>query len=58
MTPLISPCGGFHPDWCVEFIAGQDVYQVLVCFGCREARLYGPMNEVFSDLKKDLQCVP
>lgn len=46
-------CGGFHPDWCVEFIAGQDVYQVLVCFGCREARLYGPTNEVFSDLKKE-----
>jgi hypothetical protein len=45
-------CGGFHPDWCVEFKKDSDVYQMLVCFGCREVRLYGPRNQVFSDLDK------
>ena len=44
-------CGGFHPDWCVEFNAGDDIYRVLICFGCREARLYGPTNEVFTDFE-------
>ncbi len=43
-------CGGFHPDWCLTFQAGDDLYRVLICFGCHEARLYGPKNDVFSDL--------
>lgn len=43
-------CGGFHPDCCLEFKDGTDVYQMLICFGCREARLYGPQGKVFSDL--------
>lgn len=43
-------CGGYHPDWCIEFKNDQDVYQVLVCLGCQEARFYGPNNEVFSDI--------
>jgi hypothetical protein len=46
-------CGGYHPDWCVQFQDGDDVYQVLICFGCHEARLYGPKNEVFSDVSDD-----
>jgi hypothetical protein len=46
-------CGGYHPDWCLEFKDGAAVYRVLTCFGCREARLYGPKNEVFSDLDKE-----
>lgn len=46
-------CGGFHPDWCVEFKDGQDVYRVLICFGCHEARLYGPQNDLFTDLDKE-----
>lgn len=45
-------CGGFHPDWCVEFKKGPDVYQILVCFGCQEVRLYGPQNMAYSDLDK------
>lgn len=46
-------CGGFHPDWCVEFRAEKDVYRVHICFGCREARLYGPWNQVYADLDKN-----
>jgi hypothetical protein len=47
-------CGGFHPDWCIEFKNGDDVYQVHVCFGCHEARLYGPKNDVYSDLNDEV----
>lgn len=46
-------CGGYHPDWCLEFKNGDDVYRVQLCFGCHEARLFGPKNEVFSDLDED-----
>lgn len=31
-------CGGFHPDYCIEWVAQGEVYQLLVCFGCTEAR--------------------
>ncbi|HEY4258688.1 MAG TPA: hypothetical protein VGM98_00955 [Schlesneria sp.] len=43
-------CGGYHPDWCVEFQEGTNVYHVLICFGCSEARFYGSKRAVYSDL--------
>jgi hypothetical protein len=45
-----KPCGGFHPDWCVVFTVDKEIYRALVCFGCHEARIYGPKNEVLTDL--------
>ena len=45
-------CGGYHPDWCIELTAEEGAYRVLVCYGCHEARLYGPEYEVWSDLGK------
>jgi restriction endonuclease len=47
-----KPCGGFHPDWCIVFRGdgNEEVYRVLVCFGCHEARLYGPSTDVYTDL--------
>jgi hypothetical protein len=35
-------CGGFHPDYAVEWQNGQDGYVALICFGCAEAKLFGP----------------
>lgn len=32
-------CGGFHADYAVSFESGGAAYQVLLCFGCHEARL-------------------
>lgn len=34
-------CGGFHPDYAIEWQQGSSVYRVLLCFGCREAELIG-----------------
>ncbi len=28
-------CGGFHPDFVVEWHVGEDRFRVLICFGCR-----------------------
>ena len=35
-------CGGFHPDYAVEWSVGGEIYRCLVCFGCLEARIHGP----------------
>jgi hypothetical protein len=34
-------CGGFHPDYAVEWTAGGTVYRYLVCFGCGEVKVHG-----------------
>jgi hypothetical protein len=47
-------CGGFHPDWCIEWQDGATVYRALICFGCHEARLYGPKNGLYCDLDNEV----
>jgi hypothetical protein len=46
-------CGEFHLDWCVEWRAGKDTYRALICFGCGEAKLYGPGVELYCDLRRE-----
>jgi hypothetical protein len=46
-------CGGFHPDYLIEFTAGKDTYRMLVCFGCHEVKLFGPKSEVYVDMSDD-----
>jgi hypothetical protein len=43
-------CGGFHPDWCIDFEEGKNMYHVLICFGCSEARIIGPKSDLHCDL--------
>jgi hypothetical protein len=35
-------CGGFHPDYAVEWTSEGSKYYYLLCFGCGEAKLIGP----------------
>jgi hypothetical protein len=46
-------CGGFHPDYAVEWSAGGQVYQALLCFGCWEVKIYGPKGEAIYDIRGD-----
>jgi hypothetical protein len=39
-----------HPDYAVEWHCGADRYLALLCFGCREVKLYGPGVESYHDL--------
>jgi hypothetical protein len=48
-------CGGFHPDYAVEWSAGGQVYQALICFGCFEAKIYGPGGGTTYDVGRDRQ---
>jgi len=46
-------CGGYHPDYCIEWHVGQDVYQALICLGCCEVKSYGPKAELYCDIESD-----
>jgi hypothetical protein len=46
-------CGGFHPDYCIEWQAGNDKVLCQVCLGCAELQLFGPKNNLHCDLEQD-----
>ncbi len=48
-------CGGFHPDYAVEWSAGGQTYHALICFGCFEAKVYGPKRGSIYDVGADVQ---
>lgn len=39
-------CGGFHPDYAVEWSSGGETFRVFLCFGCGEALVEGPRGKV------------
>ena len=45
-------CGGFHPDYCLEFKTSGDSIEMLICFGCSEARIFGPRQETYCDIEQ------
>lgn len=53
--PVLSEklCGGFHPDYAVEWRRGQDSYHALLCFGCGEVELFGPLLGSRHDLRAE-----
>jgi len=42
-------CGGFHPDFCVEWKAGDKTYYVQICLGCFEAVFIAPKGNTTFD---------
>jgi hypothetical protein len=44
-------CGGFHPDFAVEFVAQKRTY--LLCFGCHEVIVLHDSTEQIYDLSKE-----
>jgi hypothetical protein len=49
----VKACGGFHPDYMIEYHVGEEVYRVLVCFGCHEVKVYGPRAELHGDMSDE-----
>jgi len=43
-------CGGYHPDYFVEWYAEGEICRVYLCFGCGEAKVVGPNGETKYDL--------
>jgi len=46
-------CGGFHPDFCIEWHMGTTEYHVLICLGCYEIKSFGPKVELYCDVTDD-----
>jgi hypothetical protein len=46
-------CGGFHPDYAVEWSHEGQTTQYQLCFGCGEVKVYGPGGEFRFDLRAD-----
>ena len=46
-------CGGFHPDYLVEWAVGKEAYRMQVCFGCHEVKMFGPKAAVCVDMSDD-----
>lgn len=44
--PVFRMCGGFHPDYSIEFHDSSGDYEIQLCLGCGEIRIYGPKNRV------------
>ena len=49
----LKSCGGYHPDYCIEWHVGKDVYLALICLGCWEIKSYGPKTELYCDVEND-----
>jgi hypothetical protein len=43
-------CGGFQPEFCVEWKADGAAIQALISLECGEAKLFGPKGELHCDL--------
>jgi hypothetical protein len=50
LADMVKACGGFHPDFAVEWAVGAQVYQCLICFGCGEVQVFGPGGELHCDM--------
>lgn len=52
LTPYAGPkrCGGFHPDWCLEWQAGGEKVQCQLCFGCQEVKFFSTEHVLHADL--------
>jgi hypothetical protein len=46
-------CGGFHPDYSVVWKDGDATYEMLICFGCRDAMFYGPTQKLLVEIRRE-----
>lgn len=42
-------CGGYHPDYCLQFKNGDTMTSVLLCYGCNEAKFFGNKANLYVD---------
>lgn len=46
-------CGGFHPDYDLEFRVGAETYHALLCLGCAEIKIFGSAVSTYCDISHD-----
>ncbi len=45
-----KPCGGFQPEFCLQWNEGEAATVALISMECGEVKLYGPRGELHCDL--------
>jgi hypothetical protein len=50
-------CSGYHPEYCIDWKAGEAVTQALICLECGEIKLFGPKYELHCDLSNEAEKV-
>ncbi len=43
-------CGGFHPDYCIEWHVNGKQFYMQVCFGCCMVKIFGPEGALRCDI--------
>jgi hypothetical protein len=43
-------CGGFQPEFCLEWKVGEAATEALISLECGEVKLFGPKGELYCDL--------
>jgi hypothetical protein len=46
-------CGGYHPDYCIEWKKGDAATRALICLECAEVKFFGPQAELYCDLNPE-----
>jgi hypothetical protein len=43
-------CGGFHPDYLLEWETDEADSQALICFGCNEIKAFAPWTRIHAEI--------
>ncbi len=43
-------CGGFHPDFLIEWTLNGEKFSVMLCFGCHDMETIGPATTLFCQI--------
>jgi uncharacterized sulfatase len=46
-------CGGYHPDYLLEWREEEDVYRAQICLGCHELKFFAKDLEISCDIHED-----
>ncbi len=46
-------CGGYHPDYCVEWKKGDVTTRALICLECGEVQFFALRKELYCDLSPE-----
>ena len=54
-APYLGPknCGGFHPDYCLAWNEAGNSYELLICLGCHEMKIYAASQELLVDIERE-----
>lgn len=46
----VRDCGGYHPDYALEWSNGAKRFVVQICFGCQEMKTFANGKELYCDV--------